>query len=143
MQNELALRLHSGDGVENNFKNAALFPGRPAYGFQYKFKIFVRVPVQLDPFTDPLKNIRVNRLLSCHQMHKLQRFPQQFQASKSATAHGNLETQSIALGKKLLKKEKWSKHSAHNMRQDGLKKSSWEEALVRNICEMDQSKGSM
>ncbi len=45
VQNELSRRLHSGDGVEKNLKNAALFLRRPAYGFQYKFKFFVRVPV--------------------------------------------------------------------------------------------------
>jgi hypothetical protein len=44
--------------------------------------------VQLDAFTDPLKNIHVDLLssMSCHQIHKLQRFQQQFQASKSVVA---------------------------------------------------------
>jgi hypothetical protein len=35
--------------------------------------------------------------------------------------------------KAIEKKEKWLKLSAHNMRQEGLKESLWEEGLVRNI----------
>ena len=45
--------------------------------------VFVRVPGQLDPFTDPIKK---HPLISSHELRPPTRFPRQFQASKSAVA---------------------------------------------------------
>ena len=86
--NEYIYKSFSDKFDSQKLRHDLLIPRRTAYGIPYKNRFFVRNSVKLDPFTNPLKNILVNRL-STHELRKLQRFQQQFQASKSAVAHEN------------------------------------------------------